>query len=290
MKNSAMLSKYLLKRFQIIPLLALIITDMMVIDRLTSNREIPFWRFFFSFVFVLAYLFHNRVADDKRDFKFDMEYYPDRDLQKGIISISFLERASFLMIGLMIIISVLMGQLSIMFFLPLLFYTILAKKDFFFPDNFKIKYLFTYNIINMLQILLLQIFIYVSILDDMMLDNIILFHILLVFILSIQVEITRKTKPNTSRGNELYSDRLGMKGAIMLWIFFGVGSMVISATICVLLGINIKDILFYEAIILTICFISGLTYLKNATSFSENIFWFGLLVSYIGQNLILIYV
>ena len=91
MKNSAMLLKYLLKRFQIIPLLALVITDMMAIDRLTSNREIPFWRFFFSFVFVLAYLFHNRVADDKRDFEFDMEYYPDRDLQKGIISISFLE-------------------------------------------------------------------------------------------------------------------------------------------------------------------------------------------------------
>lgn len=285
-----MLFKYLLKRFQIIPLLALVITDMMVIDRLTSNREIPFWRFFFSFVFVLAYLFHNRVADDKRDFEFDMEYYPDRDLQKGIISISFLERASFLMIGLMIIISVSMGQLSIMFFLPLLFYTILAKKDFFFPDNFKIKYLFTYNIINMLQILLLQIFIYVSILEDLILDNILLFHILLVFMLSIQVEITRKTKSKTSKGNELYSDRIGMKGAIILWMFFGVGSMVISSTICVLLGINIKDILFYEAIIFTICFISGFIYLKNPTSFSENIFWCGLLVSYIGQNLILIYV
>ena len=290
MKNSVMLSKYLLKRFQIIPLLALVITDMMVIDRLTSNREIPLWRFFFSFVFILAYLFHNRVADDKRDFEFDMEYYPDRDLQKGIISMSFLEKASFLMIGLMIIISVLMGQLSIMFFLPLISYTILAKKDFFFPDNFKIKYLFTYNILNMLQILLLQIFIYVSILDDLILDNILLFHILLVFILSIQVEITRKTKPNTSKGNELYSDRLGMKGAILLWIIFGVGSMIISATICLLLGLNIENILFYETIIFTICFISGLAYLKNPTSFSENVFWCGLLISYIGQNMILIYV
>ena len=142
----------------------------------------------------------------------------------------------------------------------------------------------------MLQILLLQIFIYVSILDDLILDNILLFHILLVFILSIQVEITRKTKPNISKGNELYSDRLGMKGAILLWMFFGVGSMVISSTICVLLGINVKDILFYEAIIFTVCFISGFTYLKNPTSFSENIFWFGLLVSYIGQNIIFIYV
>ena len=138
MKKSEMLFNYLIKRFQIIPLLAIVITDMMVINRLTSTREIPFWRFFFSFVFIIIYLFHNRVADDKRDFEFDMKYYPDRDLQKGIISMSFLERASSLMIGLMIIISVLMGQLTIMFFLPLLFYTILAKKDFFFPDNFKI--------------------------------------------------------------------------------------------------------------------------------------------------------
>ena len=132
MKNSAMLSKYLLKRFQIIPLLALVITDIMVIDRLTSNREIPLWRFFFSFIFILAYLFHNRVADDKRDFEFDMEYYPDRDLQKGMISMPFLERASFLMIGLMIITSVLMGQLSIMFFFtaPLLYNT--CEKGLFF--------------------------------------------------------------------------------------------------------------------------------------------------------------
>ena len=132
MKNSAMLSKYLLKRFQIIPLLALVITDMMVIDRLTSNREIPSWRFFFSFVFVLAYLFHNRVADDKRDFEFDMEYYPDRDLQKGIISISFLEKASFLMIGLMIVISVLFGPtFYYVFFTASLLYNTCEKGLFF---------------------------------------------------------------------------------------------------------------------------------------------------------------
>jgi len=81
-----------------------------------------------------------------------------------------------------------------------------------------------------------------------------------------------------------------MKGAILLWMFFGVGSMTISATICVLLGLDIENILFYETIIFTICFISGFTYLKNPTSFSENVFWCGLLVSYIGQNIILIYV
>ena len=194
------------------------------------------------------------------------------------------------MIGLMITISTIMGRLSLTFFLPLFLYTMLARKDFFFSERFKIKYLFIYNIINMFQLLLLQVFIYVSILDNLLLDNILLIHILFVFILSIQVEITRKTKPHISLGNELYSDRLGMKGAILLWNLFGIASIIISMTICMLLGKRIEDFLFYEGIILAICSLCGFIYLKNQSSFSENVFWFGLLVSYIGQNMILLYV
>ena len=289
MNTAAMFSNYLLKRFQILPLLAIIITDMMVIKRITSNIVIPQWKFYLSFVFIIIYLFHNRVADDKRDFDFDMEFYPDRDLQKGKISIVFLERASFIMIGIMTMIALSMGKLSLLFFLPLLFYTILAKKDFLLPDHFKIKNLFTYNLINMFQLLFLQIFIYVSILDSLALDDIVWTHILFVFILSIQVEITRKVKPDISPGNELYSDRLGMGGAIMLWCFFGLASIIISITICGLLGIGLKHILFFEALILLACFFSGLLYLKNETSVYENLFWLGLLVTYIGQNMILTY-
>ena len=119
MNTTVMLSNYLLKRFQILPLLAIIITDMMVIKRITSNIVIPQWKFYLSFVFIIIYLFHNRVADDKRDFDFDMEFYPDRDLQKGKISIVFLERASFIMIGIMTLIALWMGKLSLLFFVPL---------------------------------------------------------------------------------------------------------------------------------------------------------------------------
>ena len=193
------------------------------------------------------------------------------------------------MIGIMTLIALWMGKLSLLFFVPLLFYTLLAKKDFLLPDHFKIKNLFTYNLINMVQLLFLQIFIYVSILDSLVLDDIVWAHILFVFILSIQVEITSNVKPDISPGNELYSDRLGMGGAIMLWYFFGLASIIISITICGLLGIGLKHILFFEALILLACFFSGLLYLKNETSVYENLFWLGLLVTYIGQNMILTY-
>ena len=81
MNTATMFSNYLLKRFQILPLLAIIITDMMVIKRITSNMVIPQWKFYLAFVFIIIYLFHNRCAVVLRYFKLDIEFFPDRDLQ-----------------------------------------------------------------------------------------------------------------------------------------------------------------------------------------------------------------
>ena len=71
-----------------------------------------------------------------------------------------------------LLIAIVLGRLSQIIFLPLIVYTLVAKKDFFLPEDFKIKRLFTYNFINMLQLLFLQIFVYVSILN---LDEFLLF-------------------------------------------------------------------------------------------------------------------
>ena len=72
----------------------------------------------------------------------------------------------------------------------------------------------------MLQLLFLQIFVYVSILNSFQINKTILIHIIFVFLLSIQVEITRKIKPTLSSGNELYSDRLTMKGSLILLVVY----------------------------------------------------------------------
>ena len=280
---------YLLERFQIIPLSILVASDILVIYRITYNQNILIWKYVNYFMFVILYLFHNRLADDRRDYDFDKKFYPNRAVQKGLISLRQINNLSYIAIFLMVIIAGSFSFLSLAIFTLLILYTLVAKKDFFLPKDFKEKHLFVYNFLNMLQILSLQIFIYVSIINSLDFTHFIYSHILFVFILSIQVEISRKIKPEISLANDLYSDRMGMGRSIILWGVFGIFSIINSAYLAYIIGIQLNTILFLEFIMLTLFFIGGtLYYLKKSLTY-ENYFLAIMILTYIGQNLFLAY-
>ncbi len=280
---------YLLERFQIIPLSILVASDILVIYRITYNQNILIWKYVIYFMFVILYLFHNRLADDRRDYDFDKKFYPNRAVQKGLISLRQINNLSYIAIFLMLIIAGSFSFLSLAIFTLLILYTLVAKKDFFLPKDFKEKHLFVYNFLNMLQILSLQIFIYVSIINSLDFTHFIYSHILFVFILSIQVEISRKIKPEISLANDLYSDRMGMGRSIILWGVFGIFSIINSAYLAYIIGIQLNTILFLEFIMLTLFFIGGaLYYLKKSLTY-ENYFLAIMILTYIGQNLFLAY-
>lgn len=280
---------YLLERFQIIPLSILVASDILVIHRITYNQNIFIWKYVIYFMFVILYLFHNRLADDRRDYDFDKKFYPNRAVQKGLISLRQINNLSYIAIFLMVIIAGSFSFFSLAIFTLLIIYTLVAKKDFFLPKDFKEKHLFVYNFLNMLQILSLQIFIYVSIINSLDFTHFIYSHILFVFILSIQVEISRKIKPEISLANDLYSDRMGMGRSIILWGVFGIFSIINSAYLAYIIGIQLNTILFLEFIMLTLFFIGGtLYYLKKSLTY-ENYFLAIMILTYIGQNLFLAY-
>ena len=280
---------YLLERFQIIPLSILVASDILVIYRITYNQNILIWKYVIYFMFVILYLFHNRLADDRRDYDFDKKFYPNRAVQKGLISLRQINNLSYIAILLMVIIAGSFSFLSLTIFTLLILYTLVAKKDFFLPKDFKEKHLFVYNFLNMLQILSLQIFIYVSIINSLDFTHFIYSHILFVFILSIQVEISRKIKPEIILANDLYSDRMGMGRSIILWGVFGIFSIINSAYLAYIIGIQLNTILFLEFIMLTLFFIGGtLYYLKKSLTY-ENYFLAIMILTYIGQNLFLAY-
>ena len=280
---------YLLERFQIIPLSILVASDILVIYRITYNQNILIWKYVIYFMFVILYLFHNRLADDRRDYDFDKKFYPNRAVQKGLISLRQINNLSYIAIFLMVIIAGSFSFLSLAIFTLLILYTLVAKKDFFLPKDFKEKHLFVYNFLNMLQILSLQIFIYVSIINSLDFTHFIYSHILFVFILSIQVEISRQIKPEISLANDLYSDRMGMGRSIILWGVFGIFSIINSAYLAYIIGIQLNTILFLEFIMLTLFFIGGaLYYLKKSLTY-ENYFLAIMILTYIGQNLFLAY-
>ena len=280
---------YLSERFQIIPLSILVASDILVIYRITYDQNILIWKYVISFIFIILYLFHNRLADDRRDFDFDNKFYPNRAVQKGLISLRQINNLSYIAILLMVIIAGSFSFLSLTIFTLLILYTLIAKKDFFLPKGFKEKHLFGYNFLNMLQILSLQIFIYVSIIDSLDFTHFIYSHILFVFILSIQVEISRKIKPEKSLANDLYSDRMGMVRSILLWSVFGIFSILNSAYLAYIIGIQLNTILFLEFLMLLLFFIGGtLYYLKKSLTY-ENYFLATMILTYLGQNLFLAY-
>jgi len=280
---------YLSERFQIIPLSILVASDILVIYRITYDQNILIWKYVISFIFIILYLFHNRLADDRRDFDFDNKFYPNRAVQKGLISLRQINNLSYIAILLMVIIAGSFSFLSLTIFTLLILYTLIAKKDFFLPKGFKEKHLFGYNFLNMLQILSLQIFIYVSIIDSLDFTHFIYSHILFVFILSIQVEISRKIKPEKSLANDLYSDRMGMGRSILLWSVFGIFSILNSAYLAYIIGIQLNTILFLEFLMLLLFFIGGtLYYLKKSLTY-ENYFLATMILTYLGQNLFLAY-
>ncbi|MEC8839356.1 MAG: hypothetical protein VYA09_04350, partial [Candidatus Neomarinimicrobiota bacterium] len=253
------------------------------------DQNILIWKYVISFIFVILYLFHNRLADDRRDFDFDNKFYPNRAVQKGLISLKQINHLSYIAILFMVIIAGIFSFLSLTIFTLLILYTLIAKKDFFLPIDFKEKHLFGYNFLNMLQILSLQIFIYVSIIDSLDFTHFIYSHILFVFILSIQVEISRKIKPEKSLANDLYSDRMGMGRSILLWGAFGIFSILNSAYLAYIISIQLNTILFLEFIMLLLFFIGGtLYYLKKSLTY-ENYFLATMILTYLGQNLFLAY-
>ncbi|MCO4806654.1 MAG: hypothetical protein KC456_08675 [Flavobacteriales bacterium] len=282
-------SQYLLKRFQIVPLSILVLSDVLVISRIVEVDNQGWWTQAAVFFMVLAYLFNNRVGDDKRDFEFDAIHYPERAVQKGTIGIKQLETLGTITMALMALLSIVLGWTSVMLVLPVWFFGWWAKKDFSLPVTFKENYFFVYNFLNMLQMFVLQVFIYLSLLDSFEMRPIIWLHVAFVFGLSLQVEVTRKVKVAKTKAMDLYSDRMGMGGSIILWLVLGLVCNLIFGVLGVSMGVGPIIILSAMGCLFLIQVTGALLYFKSKKESYENLFWLAMISTYVGQNLVLAY-
>jgi len=289
MKNARAYIDYLLKRFQVLPLSLLVISDVLVIDRIVDVDQEGWSVKPMVFFMVLAYLFNNRVGDDKRDFEFDSIHYPDRAVQQGTIGLSQLEKLGTLSMAVMAVLSIFFGWISMALVIPVWLFGYWAKRDFSLPERFKHKHYFVYNLLNMLQMLMLQVFVYLSLLNEFEMNQMIWIHVAFVFALSLQVEVTRKIKPKKSAANDLYSDRMGMNGAFILWLGLGGLCIAISSYLAQAMDID-STLIFIAAAVWLSSMILGLVYYqRKKTQTAENLFWLALIFSYVGQNLLLAY-
>lgn len=283
------LIQYLHHRFQLLPLALLVISDVLVIQRIALPEPGFHPTSLAIFLFVLAYLFNNRVGDDIRDFEFDAAHYPERALQRGAIKMEQLKRIAAFCMAIMLLLAWWISSTAMLLVIPVISMGWLARHDFFLPNQFKQRYFFTYNALNMLQMLVLQVYIYMAVLDTWELSPLMWLHVSLVFGLSIQIEVGRKIKPVVSVANDLYSDRLRMRGALWLWWIVGALCIVISMLLGIDLGISETLMIGASVCWLSVLAAGGWWYHHSKDVKLEGLFWLSMILVYVGQNLLLAY-
>lgn len=175
---------------------------------------------FFS---VMAYLFHMRFIDEYRDYDHDSRYHGERPIQSGMITLRELQRLDIASQAFFMAAAFWLGGKAIIFGVLALAYTFFAKHDFFLREVLWKKF-FVYNMINMVQLFLLQFFIYFSLVRNIFFTRNIFFHLAFVFFLVVLIEVSRKVKlPNEeSRGLDTYSWHLGFIPSLFFAAFIGV--------------------------------------------------------------------
>lgn len=281
--------QYLLNRFQLIPLSLLVLSDVLLIVHIAGTNDNALFQGFTVFLFVMLYLLNNRVADDKRDFEFDNKHHQDRALQSGKLSLKFLNRIGYICLASMLALSIFFGKTAMLAITPVVLFAYWSKLDFSLPKSFKEQHFFLYNIMNMLQMLLLQSFMYFSVMNTFTLEPIMWLHIGFVFLLSLQVELTRKIQPEKTPAFDTYSDRLGMRRALLLWGAVGMTALSVFRILAKELSISVFTINIALICCVVLLSLGGGAYYFLKSKSAEGLFWLTVIMTYIGQNLVMIY-
>lgn len=230
----------------------------------------------------IAYLFHIRVIDERRDADHDRLHHPDRPIQSGAITHDELCIADVLVSALFIGIAFFSSPYAFLLALLAMAYTYFAGQEFFLGEKIR-KHFFFYNAINLAQMVLLQLFIYALFDGTPTLTPIIIVHFLFTATGTIAIEFMRKLKApeNEGTGMDTYTWHLGFERAVGVFIAiivlsFGfstllVGMARIPFAICVVAGL--------------IALLSVLYFLKTKKKHGETFLQLAFLLNYSACNI-----
>ncbi|MGH2506210.1 MAG: UbiA family prenyltransferase [Ktedonobacteraceae bacterium] len=176
-----------------------------------------------SFAATLAavlYLLHIRIVDEHRDFAHDTEHHITRPIQRGLISKKELRRISIVSVIIFLGIAISFGIYPLLFSLIMLAYSYLAGKEFFIGEKIR-QYFFFYNSVNLIQMLLLQLFVYSIFAGAIPLTILLATHFLFTTVGSVIFEFVRKLKipGQDGTGRDTYTWYLGFNNSLIIYIF-----------------------------------------------------------------------
>lgn len=207
------------KRFPIVFLMLSIFPVILSSAVIVTQGKINLLQVFLAFIASLCYFLHIRIIDDFRDFDHDNLCHRDRPVQAGIISLDELRKVDFIMILVFLIISIFSNLYSLILAVLLLIYTYFARNDFFMSKKIR-KYFYLYNVINLFQMIILQIFIYLFFSKSLYFNSLLAFHFFFIITGTLIFEFLRKLKTPEleGTGKDTYSWYMGFGKAIIFYL------------------------------------------------------------------------
>lgn len=197
----------------------------------------------------VAYLLHIRVIDEHRDFDHDNQHHASRPIQINTISKHELQLVDIVAVCLLIAISVTAGMSAVIVMATMLLYSYLAGKEFFIGERIR-RHFFAYNGVNLVQMLLMQIFVYSIFSNSFQPSLIVGIHFLFTTVGTIVVEFIRKLKVpgDDGTGKDTYTWYLGFKNSLIIYSVFALLNMILFYWLSTMISSHVVGIL-----ILSIC-------------------------------------
>lgn len=257
--------------------LAIIFSTYAVLSLNGYNEAI--WKYVLLGIAGISFLLHTRVIDELRDKEIDDIHHPERPIQRGLISPREILIIGYLNGGIFITIHLLLDPLSGMLSAGLLIYSLIARYEVGFIKSLK-PHFWLYNLIMLIQMLLLQLIAYAAITKTLIWSSSIWWHALGVFILSALIEAARKCLPADEETAYLdsYSSRLGIQGSAFTTFIIGT-----LAFFCFFFISNVSFL--WLCLSLTPLLIGCLWFSAKPNKSGKNIIQLSAVLSYIFLNL-----
>ena len=204
----------------------------------------------------LAYLLHIRVIDEYRDYSHDNIHHTTRPIQAGIISKEELRYVDFVAVAILVFIAAIAGLPALVVAVIMLIYSYLAGKEFFVGEKIRRRF-FIYNGANLLQMLLMQVFVYSVFANPIPLSGLLLAHFFFTTIGTIVFEFVRKLKipGDDGTGRDTYTWYLGFDNSIVIYLLLVLLNAAFFFKIAIMLSSHVTGLLIFSvcAILLVCC-------------------------------------
>ena len=238
----------------------------------------------------LLFMFHIRVLDEYKDLEFDGQYHPERPVQRGIIKLKELRFLDIVGLIIQAFLNLFFSLTSFLYWLIALIYTLIAGKEFFIKNWIR-KHFYLYNILNLLQLFLLQIYLYALIDKNFSLKNSLLtIHFIFALLNALLLEFARKmySKDDESKGKDTYSSRLGVKLASLS--YSGIYIIIYGLFLYILFKLTHEFTIFYYSLIpLSLIILSTMLYLTMNNKLSTTIVKGAAILFYLSTHLLLVF-